>query len=114
MTDCIESPFPTAPTAPRDVHAKNISTTSADLCWTLPQFPNGPINEYRVVVWEVANDTNQRSLRLNDTSNLELSLTQLLVNTEYNMNITAVNVDSKQRTWISPVATGSFTTGKYL
>ncbi|OQR72787.1 phosphotidylinositol phosphatase PTPRQ-like, partial [Tropilaelaps mercedesae] len=100
-----------APTSPRGVSATNISLTSADVHWTRPATPNGPIHQYVVDLWETANVTTKHSVRLNGTD-LKASFTELKKNTEYSVNITAVNKDSHAKLWSSPPASSTFTTVK--
>ena len=96
-----------APSAPRNVIAFNVSSTSINVMWQPPMTPNGIVRSYRVVY-----TTGSTTANIN-TTNVSIVITMLEIFTNYQVqvfattvtegngsNVVMVTTDEDSKSWI--------------
>ena len=87
----------TAPSAPTNIRTLEISSTHAIITWKAPEFPNGIIHSYTILLRGIAGD-----LILNmSTTDMESNITDLSPFIEYQVFVFAETVETGESANIS-------------
>ena len=108
LYDYCHSPVPSAPSAPLNVTAHNISSTSIMVTWEPPMMPNGIIRLYHIEVTKIGDDDGSEfpSLVVNVTgTETSVVIGMLEIFTSYEIQVFAVTVSEGEPSNVVVVTT---------